>query len=127
MRRRSIKPTFLVAGPVIAVIALALVACIQPRPALVFSPAQLADAQPGQAYEARITISDNATPVGDIYVSEGQLPQGLTLTDDHEHGQATIAGTPTQAGQYTFSIGVWCLGTNQLGQTGQQAYTLTVR
>jgi hypothetical protein len=129
MRRHWVHPIIAVVGLTIVVVGLALVACVlpQPRPALVFAPARLADAQAGLPYDVRITISGNQTPVGQILVSDGQLPPGMTLTDDHENSAATIGGTPLQSGQYTFTLRAWCLGTNQSGQTGEQAYALTVR
>jgi hypothetical protein len=37
-----------------------------------------------------------------------------------------IHGTPTTPGSYTFTISVWCYGTNVSGQTGDKQYTLVV-
>jgi hypothetical protein len=106
---------------------LAVLACRGPRPALVFSPHQLPEAQSGQAYQINIEVSGNQTPAGQIYVAEGELPSGLTLSHRRGDDVAVIRGTPQAAGRFSFAIGAWCLGTNVSGQTGQQAYTLSVK
>ena len=103
-------------------------ACNLGQGALAFSPTVLTNASVGQPYSATISISNNTTPVGDIYVSDGQLPAGLNL-DFAGRAQATsaqITGTPTAAGTFSFTVSAWCLGTNVSGQTGDQAYTLVV-
>jgi hypothetical protein len=38
-----------------------------------------------------------------------------------------ISGTPTVAGTFSFTIYVWCYGTNVSGQTATQGYTLVVK
>lgn len=38
-----------------------------------------------------------------------------------------VSGTPTVAGTFTFTIYVWCYGTNVSGQTATQGYTLVVK
>lgn len=119
MRRYSLAPLILLLG-------LSVLAC-DPRPALAFSPSQLPEAQTGQAYQVSISVSGNQTPVGDLYVSEGSLPPGLTVAYQRGSSTATISGTPQAAGQSAFTVSAWCLGTNQAGQTGQQAYTLVVK
>ena len=100
------------------------------RGPLQFQPDTLPPAQVGSAYEARVSISDNATPAGQFSVSEGTLPPGLTLEtirgEKWEH-TARISGTPTQAGAYKFKLFVWCYGTNISGQTGEKEYILVVQ
>ncbi len=98
-----------------------------PRGSLQFQPEVLPAAQVGAAYEARVTISDNATPAGQFSVSEGALPPGLTLETLKGENTARIFGTPTQAGTFKFKIFVWCYGTNISGQTGEKEYTLVVK
>lgn len=93
---------------------------------LKFSPDTLPDAQVGTAYDAEIRISLNNTPVGDFFISEGELPEGLEFTFLDGEDAATIAGTPTEAGTYTFTVTVWCFGTQVSGQTGEKTYSLTV-
>jgi hypothetical protein len=93
---------------------------------LKFSPDTLPDSQVGTAYDAEIRISLNNTPVGDFFISEGELPEGLEFTFLDGEDAATIVGTPTEAGTYTFTVTVWCFGTQVSGQTGEKTYTLVV-
>ncbi len=109
------------------VLAMALAACNVGRGGLQFSPDKLPDASAGQAYEAIITVSNNATPVGDIYVGGGALPDGMTLVFTRgSSNSATLSGTPTTAGTYVFTVSAWCLGTNVSGQSGERNYSLVV-
>jgi hypothetical protein len=119
MRRYSLALFILLLG-------LSVLACV-PRPALAFSPSQMPEAQTGQAYQVAIGVSGNETPVGDMSVAEGSLPAGLTLAYERGSSTATISGTPQEAGQFAFTVSAWCLGTNQAGQAGHQAYTLVVK
>ncbi len=98
-----------------------------PRGPLQFQPETLPAAQVGAAYEARVSISDNATPAGQFSVSEGALPPGLTLETLKGENTARISGTPVQAGTFKFKIFVWCYGTNISGQTGEKEYTIVVK
>ena len=102
---------------VLFVVILSVSACGLRGSSLVFSPSQLPNAQVGQAYEVRIAVSGNSTPLDAISISAGQLPQGLAFTyrkrlDDF----ATISGTPLQVGQFKFTLSAACLGTNVSGQ-----------
>jgi len=104
-----------------------LVACHATGGALVFSPDRLPNGAVGQSYEAVITISNNDTPVGDVYISSGALPPGMTLNFSRgSSSSADLAGTPTSAGTYVFTVSAWCLGTNVSGQSGEQSYSLVV-
>lgn len=119
MRLRSVT--------VVTLLTLLLVACNTGRAALEFSPDRLADGSVGQPYEAVIAVTNNETPVGDIYVASGALPPGLSL--DFSRGTsaaARLTGTPTAAGSYVFVVSAWCLGTNVSGQAGEQSYSLVV-
>jgi len=115
---------------VLAFIVFATVACMcsffNQRDPLIFDPDQLPDAQTGVPYEATISISQNVTPVGRISLSEGTLPPGMELVFTQMEDTAKISGTPTQTGSYTFTIQVWCLGTNTSGQVGEKQYTIVV-
>ena len=109
---------------------LALAACSvfePPRPSLVFSPAQLPAAAAGQAFDTSVTVTQNVTPVGSIFVAKGKLPAGLRLAHVRAVSSAAIEGTPTVPGTYAFTVGAWCLGTQITGQTGQHAYVLVVK
>jgi large repetitive protein len=121
-RNRSVIPVKALA------LAALLIACTPARPALVFSPTELPGAQTGQPYSVTITVSQNQTPVGDMNVSAGSPPPGLTLAfaGRGQGASADLSGTPTAAGTYTFNVSAWCLGTNISGQSGEQAYTLVV-
>jgi hypothetical protein len=108
------------------IVAMIAAACDMGRPALVFTPAELQPAQVGQPYLATISVDRNETPVGDMWVSDGELPPGLELNFERGAESGEISGTPTAPGTYTFTVEVWCLGTNVNGQTGGASYTLVV-
>ena len=108
-------------------IAASLIACNAGRGALEFSPEKLQDGAVGQPYDAIIQVTNNDTPVGDMYVSTGALPPGVTLTFSRgSSSSADVTGTPTTAGTYVFTVSAWCLGTNEQGQSGEQSYSLVV-
>lgn len=119
---------------VLAFVIFATVACmcpsivplIDPGKPLLFNPDKLPDARVGVPYEATISISQNRTPATEIFLSEGTLPPGLELVYVRGENTAKISGTPTQTGTTTFTISVWCLGTNTPGQTGDKQYTIVV-
>jgi hypothetical protein len=94
---------------------------------LKFTPDTLPGAQVGNAYEAKIAISLNNTPVGDFFISEGSLPKGLEFTFLDGEDAATITGMPTEAGTFSFTVGVWCYGTQVSGQSGEKGYTIVVK
>jgi hypothetical protein len=114
-------------GALAVVLAVTIGAC-QSRPALQFAPDTLPDAGVGAPYEQRIDVSKNVTPVGAFSIQDGALPSGLSiekLAADNAEGR--IVGTPQAAGRFTFTVFVWCYGTNVDGQRGTKQYTLTVR
>lgn len=124
MPTRRVFAILLLAG---AVLAVNLVACSSGRAALGFAPDKLQNGTVGQPYEAVIAVINNDTPVGDMYVSSGSLPPGVTLNFTRgTSASGTISGTPTTAGTYVFAISAWCLGTNVSGQSGEQSYSLVV-
>ena len=109
-------------------LAAALLACRGgQRPALVFAPAELPEAQAGQAYSATITVSENVTPVGGMSVDNRSLPAGLEFSFDETARAATISGTPTETGTFKITVSAWCYGTNVSGQTGEHEYQLIVK
>lgn len=109
------------------VVLLSTTFCITtPRPALQFLPDKLPAAQVGGTYKQEILIAGNATPVGNYSISGGVLPPGLELIMDEQTHSGRIAGTPTLAGTYQFTVSVWCYGTNVSGQTGDRQYSLVV-
>jgi hypothetical protein len=105
----------------------AVFGCV-PRSELEFSPATLTDAQVGSPYAATITVSQAATPVGGASISDGALPAGMDLELAKEPVDTIqISGTPTVAGSFSFTISVWCYGTQVSGQTATKQYTLVVK
>jgi hypothetical protein len=126
--RRKVRRSGYVPAMIGCVLALTAVLGCTPRPALQFSPTTLPDAQVGSAYAATITVSQAATPVGGASVQDGALPAGLQLALAKEPiNTIQISGTPTVAGTFSFTIYVWCYGTNVGGQTATQEYTLVVK
>ncbi len=94
---------------------------------LKFEPDPLPNAQVGQAYETEIHVSENHTPVGGASLSKGALPAGLQLVKvvDKEN-TLRISGVPTEAGTFTFTVSVWCYGTNTPGDRGEKEYSIVV-
>ena len=126
MTRMSWRGRF-VGGIACALALTAVLGCV-PRSALEFSPTTLPDAQAGTSYSATITVNQAATPVGGASVQDGALPAGLVLALAKEPiDTIQISGTPAVAGTFSFTISVWCYGTQVSGQTATQAYTLVVK
>lgn len=94
--------------------------------ALKFAPDILPDAQLNTPYETEIRVTQNNTPVGAFSISKGALPAGLELVQIPGKDQAKISGTPTESGTFTFTVSVWCYGTNVSGQTGEKEYRIVV-
>jgi hypothetical protein len=122
MRKNSLR--IVLAG--LAVLLSSSFCILTPRPALEFSPDQMPAAKVGQPYQEDITIARNVTPVGFFSIKDGALPPGLKLTSERGQPTGRISGSPSQAGTYTFTVSVYCLGTNVAGQTGDMHYTLVV-
>jgi hypothetical protein len=110
-----------------AITVVALTSCHhESKDALRFTPAILPAGHVGVPYSATITVTNQYTPVGDISVSRGALPAGLTLHYVEIQDSAQISGTPRASGTHVFTISAWCMGTNQPGQTGERSYSLEV-
>ncbi len=109
-------------------LALVTLACAQLSgvAALKFAPDTLPDAQLNTPYEAEIQVTQNNTPVGAFSIAKGTLPAGLELVKVQGKDQAKISGTPTESGTFTFTVSVWCYGTNVSGQTGEKEYRIVV-
>ena len=73
-----------------------------------------------QYNSAELTVADHRS--GDWAVTGGELPDGLSLTGGDQAGTAVIEGTPTAAGDFTFTITF----TDEWGGTASREYTLTV-
>jgi hypothetical protein len=94
---------------------------------LKFEPDALLPAQAGVMYEAEIRITGNNTPAGDFSLSNGTLPAGLELVKVEGEDAATISGIPEETGTFTFTVSVWCFGTQVSGQTGEKEYNIVVK
>ena len=85
--------------------------------------ADLPEAAIGEEYEASVTgaFSGNVT----YSVASGSLPAGVTMADD-----GTISGTPTTAGEYTFTVNARIAVSNGSSTSytnyGSEEFTITV-
>ena len=86
-----------------------------PAPTIAISPAVVPAADAGVAYSQILTSSGGVAPYT-LALTSGSLPSGLTFS------AGTLSGTPTEVGSFNFSI----TSTDNFGQTGTRAYTLTV-
>jgi len=82
----------------------------------IISPASLPSGSVNVAYMYSLVAQNGVTPYGWALIS-GALPPGLTLT-----GSGAIAGTPTAAGTYSFTVRV----TDSGGQIASQTFSLVV-
>lgn len=85
-------------------------------PTIAVSPGVLPDATIGDAYAESVTASGGAGPYT-FAITGGALPPGLTLGVD-----GALAGTPTTAGEYPFTV----TATDANGFTGIQDYSIGV-
>ncbi|MET3446578.1 putative Ig domain-containing protein [Ralstonia sp. 1138] len=84
------------------------------------SPATLANATIGTAYNQAVTAS-GGIPAYTYAVTAGALPAGLTLTST-----GVLSGTPTAGGTFNFTITGTDSSTGTGPYTGSRTYTLTV-
>jgi len=94
---------------------------------LKFEPAALPDAQKDFPYDVEIKVQNVETFVGEFTITEGNLPEGLSLERVPGENATRITGTPKKSGSFTFVMEVLCVGTNSPGQTGQLEYTIQVK
>jgi len=100
------------------------------RSALKVSPEKLPVAIIDQPYQVVFSASKNQTPIGDFYLSSGQLPAGIKfLYVDNPSGEyrATLEGIPTEVGNFPITIATWSYGTQCTGQSGSREYILTIK
>ncbi len=74
------------------------------------------------AYSAVIQASGGCTP-DKWTIASGKLPAGVTSTVSHTTKSLTLAGTPTTAATYSFTVKVTGCG----GGTSQVAYTVVIQ
>jgi hypothetical protein len=87
-----------------------------PCPTITILPATLPNGTVAVPYNQTITASGGTAPVT-FTVTSGTLPTGLTLTP-----AGVLAGTPTTAGTFTFTI----RGTDANGCFGATSYTVSI-
>jgi hypothetical protein len=85
-------------------------------PVLDISPPTLPNGTVGLAYSQQLTGTGGTAPYA-FSVSSGLLPDGLTLTPT-----GLLAGTPTTAGTFTFTLRV----IDSAGCPGTRPYTITI-
>lgn len=83
---------------------------------LKIEPESLSNAQAWVTYEVELRISDNVTPLNSVFLSNGTLPAGLELAFVEGEDSAMISGTPEEAGTFTFTVFVSCVGTMVQGR-----------
>lgn len=82
---------------------------------LMLATSSLIDGQEGTAYTQSLAAAGGVGPYS-YAVTDGSLPDGLTLSS------ATISGTPSTPGTYSFDITV----TDSGGRSATMAYTITI-
>lgn len=82
-------------------------------PELLITNDDLPDGTVGQSYEVTLEASGGDGGPYNWWVEDGDLPDGLTLSED-----GVLSGTPTAAGSFTFVIGV--------GDPAYQEFTVTI-
>ena len=102
---------------------------------LLFSPEQLPAADVGVAYEQRIAVFHNASPLSAATVIDGELPPGLSIVvvrnDLGAVADLRISGRATSSGNYNFTLFVTTTGTDVLqyhvaAQSGSHDYAIVV-
>ena len=93
---------------------------------LKIEPDSLPNAQTGVEYEVEIRVSDNVTPVNNVFISNGTLPAGLELVFVDGEDGAKIGGVPEETGTFTFTVVVGCFSTMVVGQTVEKEYVIVV-
>jgi hypothetical protein len=94
------------------------------QPGIVLSPAGLPDGQYGSVYGPQALKATGGTPPYSFSVSKGKLPPGIALSDI-----GVLSGTPTVAGDYSFTITAQESHAGPVGpgpNSGSRDYKLTV-
>jgi len=93
---------------------------------LVIEPASLPEAQAGVVYDIELHVTQNVTPVADMWIKDGSLPEGLEFVFLKGENAATISGIPQGTGIFSITIYVGCFGTMVSGQTLEKKYQIVV-
>ena len=86
-----------------------------PTPTLAITTTSMSDGRVGIAYKQTLAATGGLTPYN-WAVASGSLAPGLLLSS------GTISGTPTLAGEFSFSIRV----TDGVGNTANQTYSANI-
>jgi hypothetical protein len=92
-----------------------------PNSSPVITSADHATFKKGVAGQSFTVTTTAGYPTATTITRTGALPAGVTFTDNHD-GTATIAGTPTVTGTFTFTI----TASNGASTNATQSFTLTV-
>jgi hypothetical protein len=76
---------------------------------------------PGQPYSGSITFTGPNTPIT-FYLSSGAVPPGLVFSQSTDGKTAMLTGTPTTAGNYTFTI----QAVDSIGNVTNKQFTIAV-
>lgn len=79
------------------------------EPTLTLQPAVLPDAIKGLAYSQKLTVEGATAQPIEYLIVGGVLPAGLSLNGD------TIEGTPTQSGNFPFTVRANAINSGQVG------------
>jgi hypothetical protein len=88
---------------------------------LAITPATLPAGTNNTAYSESLTVTGGTAPYT-WSLASGSLPPGIALTSSGAN--ATLAGTPTSSGAFTFTISVH--DSSSTVETGSLSYTLTI-
>lgn len=94
---------------------------------LLITPESMPEAQVGVAYEVKVQITQNVTPVGDMMIQDGELPAGLEFVFLNGEDAAQFIGVPEEAGVFEVTVYAWCYGTQVNGQTLEKKYEIVVK
>ncbi|HTD43570.1 MAG TPA: putative Ig domain-containing protein, partial [Bryobacteraceae bacterium] len=112
--------------PLILIIVLLAAALSAPGALLTISPAAL-QPPPGIPINQPFSVSLTATPTPAVActwtISSGALPTGLAIAPGVGKGAATISGTPTVAGNATFTV--TCTAGPDQGSVGYHLFVLS--
>ena len=85
------------------------------------TPSPLAPGAVGVAYSAQINVTQTTAPYS-FSIGSGAPPPGLSLSASLISAAGTLSGTPTTAGNYSFTM----MAADSAGNTASQGYTLVI-
>lgn len=106
----------------LALVAVLIVGCY---PSITIGPDSLPDGAVGQPYSATLSAT-SSEEIFSIAVATG-LPPGLAIAYTHGDATASLTGTPTTAGTYTFDVEAYGPQFNSGGAKGRRTYSVVIR